>query len=332
MNLAEKSSFFNSVDHDRQYKAEDWAEYFAEFIGNGIFPNPGVGLSVTASGTDMALTISTGSAYINGYRYANTSDALTVTLETAPAALKRIDRVVVRWDRSTRSIYAAISKGTESTSPSPPTLLRNADKWELCLATVAVGAGATYIEQTSVTDTRMDSDVCGVVTGTVTQIDFSTVFAQYNAAFDAAISENIEEIDSWKIAQQTSLAAWQAERVSAFESWFDGIQTTLSEDTAGNLQTQIDNKVAGTSDVATLTAAGWAESGTVYQQTVGVPGVKADEVNNHVFVGPAPACYDEYTRCNVRVSAKSTGTLTFVAKRRPTTALAAQVLILDSGV
>lgn len=29
----EKSSFFNSVSHDRTYKAEDWAEYFASFIG-----------------------------------------------------------------------------------------------------------------------------------------------------------------------------------------------------------------------------------------------------------------------------------------------------------
>lgn len=36
----EKSSFFNSVSHDRTYKAEDWAEYFASFIGNGRFPRP----------------------------------------------------------------------------------------------------------------------------------------------------------------------------------------------------------------------------------------------------------------------------------------------------
>lgn len=35
----EKSSFFNSVSHDRTYKAEDWAEYFASFIGNGVFPS-----------------------------------------------------------------------------------------------------------------------------------------------------------------------------------------------------------------------------------------------------------------------------------------------------
>lgn len=41
----EKSSFFNSVSHDRTYKAEDWAEYFASFIGNGVFPRPFDGAS-----------------------------------------------------------------------------------------------------------------------------------------------------------------------------------------------------------------------------------------------------------------------------------------------
>nr|DAQ05226.1 MAG TPA: hypothetical protein [Caudoviricetes sp.] len=33
----EKSSFFNSVSGDRKYKAEDWASYFASFIGNGVY-------------------------------------------------------------------------------------------------------------------------------------------------------------------------------------------------------------------------------------------------------------------------------------------------------
>ena len=30
---------FNSKDHDRVYKAEDWAWYFSTFIKNGVFPN-----------------------------------------------------------------------------------------------------------------------------------------------------------------------------------------------------------------------------------------------------------------------------------------------------
>lgn len=38
--------FFNSSSGDRRYAAEDWAAYFASFIGNGVFPNPSTGLQV----------------------------------------------------------------------------------------------------------------------------------------------------------------------------------------------------------------------------------------------------------------------------------------------
>ena len=61
----EKSSFFNSVSHDRTYKAEDWAEYFASFIGNGVFPVPSTGLQVVAN-DGMKLNVKTGKAWING--------------------------------------------------------------------------------------------------------------------------------------------------------------------------------------------------------------------------------------------------------------------------
>ena len=82
----EKSSFFNSVSHDRTYKAEDWAEYFASFIGNGIFPVPSTGLQVVA-GSGMNVTVRAGKAWINGYFYQNTGD-LTVQLATADGQLK----------------------------------------------------------------------------------------------------------------------------------------------------------------------------------------------------------------------------------------------------
>lgn len=38
--MAEKSSFFTSLNGDRKYKSSDFAEYFSTFIGNGVFPNP----------------------------------------------------------------------------------------------------------------------------------------------------------------------------------------------------------------------------------------------------------------------------------------------------
>ena len=57
----EKSSFFNSVSGDRVYCAEEWAEYFASFIGNGVFPVPSTSLQVVA-GSGMAVAVKTGKA------------------------------------------------------------------------------------------------------------------------------------------------------------------------------------------------------------------------------------------------------------------------------
>ena len=48
----EKSSFFNSVSHDRTYKAEDWAEYFASVHRERRFPRPFDGASKSLQTTE----------------------------------------------------------------------------------------------------------------------------------------------------------------------------------------------------------------------------------------------------------------------------------------
>ena len=137
----EKSSFFNSVSGDRKYKAEDWASYFASFIGNGVFPVPSTGLQVVA-GNGMQVTVKAGKAWINGYFYDNTSD-LSLTLATADGVLNRIDRVVVRWDLTNRLISVKVKSSSPSASPSAPNIERDADIYELALADIYVGAGVT---------------------------------------------------------------------------------------------------------------------------------------------------------------------------------------------
>lgn len=126
----EKSSFFNSVSHDRTYKAEDWAEYFASFIGNGVFPVPSTGLQVVAN-DGMKLNVKTGKAWINGYFYFNTGD-LAVELDTADGQLNRIDRVVVRWDLTNRVMSVKVKSSSFSASPTAPALQRDADHLRAC--------------------------------------------------------------------------------------------------------------------------------------------------------------------------------------------------------
>src|SRR5690606_27977648 len=77
----------------------------------------------------------------------------------------RIDRVVVRMDTATaaRKIEVYVKMGTPGSDPSPPSLTRDTEAWEISLAQVLVEANATEIKAEDITDERADAGVCGFV-------------------------------------------------------------------------------------------------------------------------------------------------------------------------
>lgn len=260
--MAEKYSFFNSVNSDRLYTAEDFAEYFASFIGTGVYPSPATNLQVTA-GSGMNVVVSTGKAWLNGYFYQNTA-SLTLPLTNASGTLKRIDSIVIQCDFTNRLMKAAVKAGTPSGSPVAPALVRTPDLYEIQLATVYIAAGAASITQGNITDTRQNNSVCGLVAGVVEQIDTTNLFAQYN---------------------------------SAFTTWFNSIKGQLSGDVAANLQDQITaqsnsisslqskdveqdtaiSKKASTMTYTVNIGTTWTGTAAPYTQTVTVNGITADD-------------------------------------------------------
>lgn len=292
--MAEKSSFFNSVSGDRKYKAEDWASYFGTLIGNGVFPNPATNLQVVPGASGLTVTVHAGKAWINGYYYNNTDD-LTLTLPTPDGSKKRIDRIVVRWSLSDRKISAAVKSGTAATNPSAAVLQRNSDVYELAIADVLVGVAATSITSASITDRRYDSSLCGVVTGTVQQIDTSAFAAQVQSFLDDSEAE--------------------------FSTWLDGIQNVLDESTAGNLLNLINTHKADTNNphhvtaaqigaatesalaakattaryTGTIPASGWSASNTV---TIAVSGILASDTPIVDIVQTGTSSTDETMREN----------------------------------
>lgn len=155
----EKSSFFNSVNGDRKYNAQDFANYFNSFIGNGVFGNNH--LQIQAN-NNMTITLKEGKAWANGYIYLNDSD-LIKTIEPADGVLNRIDRLVLRLDYVNREIKSYVKKGTFASSPVAPTLQRDADMYELGIADIYIAKGATSILQANITDTRANPALCGWV-------------------------------------------------------------------------------------------------------------------------------------------------------------------------
>lgn len=187
---------FNAIDHDRVYKAEDWAWYFATFIANGVFPKPSDGLQVIAY-SGMEIKVNAGYAFINGYAFRNPASH-TITLDTAEGAQNRVDRVVVRWDLPQRDIYLAVLKGTPSAKPQATAVTRTTEIWELALADIYVGKGVTAIRTANITDQRFNSSVCGIVKGTVEEIDASVLTKQFTDFFSIYSQAVLDEFSVYK--------------------------------------------------------------------------------------------------------------------------------------
>jgi len=203
--MPQKSGFFDSTSDDpRLYPAREFAEYFARFIGNGIYSG-GTQLKVSATGTDNKVSIATGFAWINGYLYSIFSEPLSLTL-TPATTLDRIDRIVLRLNVSTpvRAIRATILQGTPGTSPVAPALTRSGDIYDISLAQVRLTAGSAIVLPHQVTDERLNNTVCGVVTGLIQQADTTQLFNEFQSWLTLKKAEYQQAIDNVPIVGITS--------------------------------------------------------------------------------------------------------------------------------
>lgn len=235
----EYSSFFNSKNGDRKYLAEDWDRHLKDLISNGVFLRDSANLQVTADGSGMTVTVQSGAAWINGKHYLN-DQAIVLKVDIADGALNRIDRVVVQCSTADRIISAKIKKGTPASTATAPSLQRDADAYELSLATVSINAAAITIRQADITDTRLDTAVCGAVVGLITQVGTDTLYAQIQDDLHHFKADREDDFTAWSTAQKNAFAAWRGEESDSFTTWFEHVKNQLSTDAAGNLQNQID--------------------------------------------------------------------------------------------
>lgn len=203
--MAVTYGFFNSINGDRTYNADDISNYFLKLISNGVFATPADAMQVQA-GNGMTVNVSAGWGFIN-CKWINNDSPYSLTLDASDVVLNRIDRIVLHLDPTTpsRSISIQILKGAAAKNPVPPALTRNTDGvWELSLAQVAVHAGATSITQADITDERANTSVCGWVTGLIDQIDTTNLFAQYDSAFSQWFTTVKETLSTTTLVRQYS--------------------------------------------------------------------------------------------------------------------------------
>lgn len=221
--MAEHSGFFDAHltngEYDRVYLAENFAKYFASFVGNGVFGGKSSELMVRQKETpDMSVRVMPGQGFINGYFYENDGE-LSLPVDNADSVLNRIDLIVLRWDKYERTIRVVVEKGSVASSPAAPMLKRNDDYYELELAKINVKAGATKITQADIVDMRLDSSVCGFVVSTIDNFDtteFNAHLSNWIEQFKASSSEEVAKLveDLRAIVENGDLGDFAIESVS----------------------------------------------------------------------------------------------------------------------
>lgn len=197
--------FYNSVNQDRMYDAQDISRIFDGIIEDGVYAGIGEYLMVS-SGGGMNVSIGTGRAWFN-HTWSYNDGAVLETIGVAHALMDRIDTVYleINFDIDERRNSFGIAQGTPATNPVPPTLENTATVRQYPLADALVRATVGSLTNGDFTN-RVGTEDCPFVTGAVQFVTTSDLLVQ-----------------------------WEAQ----WEVWFEAIQDQLTEEAETNLQDQI---------------------------------------------------------------------------------------------
>lgn len=204
--MAVTYGFYNSLNKDRMYNAEQMSSIFNGIITDGVFSTIGDAL-MTVAGTGMQVIVKPGRAWFNSTWTLNDAQ-LPLDVPAADVSLTRIDAVILEVNSAvaTRANSIKVLKGTPSANPAKPALSATETLHQYALAYITVGAGITSITAANI-EINVGKTSCPFITSVLQQTDITDLFNQWDAEFTA---------------------------------WFENVQAQLSGNVAANLQRQID--------------------------------------------------------------------------------------------
>lgn len=279
-----KSGFYDSINHDRLYGADDFSDYFEGLISDGIYAGIGKEFRVFADGSTMGVQVDTGRAKILN-KYVRNTDVLDIEIDTADSENPRWDAVCVsvNLDEAYRNGYIDVHKGTPAADPQKPDVPDTNAAKLFVLAYVYVPAQATVINAENVNDNRGAANCPYVVgiTGTeniVNVVQEAATNAQTQIAASATnaqsqvsnfVTDTQSEVNAFVANAQTQVDTFITDSgkdlqnlESSFNTWWDNqkqnkiklledIRQYVDKNAAGSIQISkdrysLDDEIAGT--------------------------------------------------------------------------------------
>lgn len=199
--FAVNSGFYDAVNSDRTYSADDMNRPYKRVVSNGVFATPkgtkSTDLQVVSAGNGMEIIVKKGDGIFADKWFEN-SAAINITVPNNTSTVPRIDSVLVQIDKRTSGRVGNIvyRTGTPSSNPSAPSINTVSNVIEYRLANVRVNAGTTGITNSMITDRRGSAD-CPWVTSLIYQVDTSTLYDQWAAAYEEYFEAEKAIWDEW---------------------------------------------------------------------------------------------------------------------------------------
>lgn len=231
-----RSGFWNSIDGDRTYSAEDMAIPFEGVITDGVFANWGDAFKPTVIDTST-VTIGSGKAWlyhkwiindavyqmpINVSNYASSTEARTI---------------VVCLNLKTKSYYrsAEFSVEEQRNYGSYPDMLSQitdrARRYMLPLFAINFAAGDSTVQQSNVTN-LIGTPWCPYVTAPVQTVTVDDIRAKWDASYGVLMNDIVGHA-------QTKANEAESNFEASFNTWFATLKNQLDTNQAANLQNQI---------------------------------------------------------------------------------------------
>ena len=192
------TGYYNSLNGDRKYNAETMSKYFSGLFTRGVLQNYKDKFVVQAS-TGMNIKIPTGKAYFSDGKWIENNADIILAVDPSDVVLDRIDRVVLRNDKSeaVRNATVVLKKGTPASNPTAPELTNDEYIEEMALADIRINKLVESITQGNITNTIPNTELCGYVTGLIDQVDTTDLYLQYQAAYEEFRQQSEAEFDEW---------------------------------------------------------------------------------------------------------------------------------------
>jgi hypothetical protein len=258
--MAVTFGFYNSMNGDRKYNAQDMSRIFNGIINDGIFMSIGTSMIVKAT-EGMIVEVGEGRAWFNG-TWTHNDAILELRLTESDLLMDRIDAVVLEIDTNdnVRTNSIKVVTGEPSMVPNQPVMRKESGCFQYPLAYIYVAGTVTEITQANITN-MVGTSECPFVTGILETMDIDALIAQWGqqwnewkssieadndnwtdterAEYEQWVSDQEDAMDAWTATFKKDLTDFKTLNESDFLIWFDGIKKQLTEDAVGNLQTQM---------------------------------------------------------------------------------------------